>query len=108
MDGDHLVRVTRCSQVVHYITLPVRLSTLEEAPDRSHIRKTGTKQSTIVIKILQSVINTTFYSYTKVYYVRATCFDLVGRPQAFQVHRSKCCLGLLHLGSHYAENLNNA
>ena len=25
-------------------------------------------------------------------YVRVTCFDLVGHPQALQEHRFKCCL----------------
>ena len=31
-------------------------------------------------------------------YVRATCFDLVGHPQALQENRSKSCLFFLHCG----------
>jgi len=31
-------------------------------------------------------------------YVRATCFDLVGHPQAFQENRSKSCLVYPHCG----------
>jgi len=31
-------------------------------------------------------------------YVRATCFDLFGHPQALQEHRSKRCSAFLHCG----------
>ena len=31
-------------------------------------------------------------------YVGATCFDLVGRPQALQEHRAKRCLVFLQCG----------
>ena len=35
-------------------------------------------------------------------YVRATCFDLIGHPQALQEHRFKRCLVFLHCGIPYA------
>jgi len=50
-------------------------------------------------------------------YVRATCFDVVGHPQAIQEYRSKRCFvfphygipnACKHLGSHNAEKQNNA
>ena len=37
----------------------------------------------------------------KIIYVRATCFDLVGHPQALKEHRSKRCVGFLHYGIPY-------
>ena len=47
--------------------------------------------------------NTTHLSLTQQFiyngiFVRATCFDLVGHPQAVQEDRSKSCLVLLHCG----------
>ena len=45
-----------------------------------------------------SVINKIFYFVYNVIYVRATCFDIVGHPQAHQEDRSKSCLVLLHCG----------
>ena len=35
---------------------------------------------------------------TSCIYVRATCFDLVGHPQALQEKRSKSCLVFLQCG----------
>ena len=64
-----------------------------------------------------SVISTTFYFIYNGIFVRATCFDLVGHPQAFQEERSKSCLVLLHcgipnaykvLGFHNAVKLNGS
>jgi len=45
-----------------------------------------------------SINNTTFYFIYNGIFVRATCFDLVGHPQAFQENRSKSYLVLLHCG----------
>ena len=50
-------------------------------------------------KYFTPVISTTFILCTVVYmYVRATCFDLVGHPQALQENRSKVCLVYPHRG----------
>ena len=50
------------------------------------------------IKCNTSVNYTTFYFIYNGIYVRATCFDLVGYPQALQENRSKSCLVYPHFG----------
>ena len=45
-----------------------------------------------------SVNNTTILFIYNGIYVRVTCFDMVGHPQARQEYRSKRCLGFLHCG----------
>ena len=56
----------------------------------------------ITYKYNTSVINKTFYFIYNGIYVRVTCFDIVGHPQALQEDRSKSCLVVLHCGIPYA------
>ena len=49
-------------------------------------------RSVITHKRNTSVNNRTFIFIYNGIYVRTTCFDLVGHPQAFQENRSKSCL----------------
>ena len=55
-------------------------------------------RSVITYKYNTSVNNTTLYFIYNGIYVRVTCFDLVGHPQALQENRSKSYLVFLHCG----------
>ena len=56
------------------------------------------KYNYIQFKHNTSVTNTIFYFIYNCVFVRATCFDLVGHPQALQEDRSKSCLVFLLCG----------